>query len=294
MSKINDEGFLELSGVNHNVMHDELNAEKFPILQGLSPLSLRVINQSARVMKIGEGVEMMHAGDTPHDLYFISKGLFRVARLHDGQMQNIAELGVGQLFGEYGALRGKTRFASVYAAEPSTVIRVDLNAVQQVLEADDELKQRIYALMQARLLKSFIFGHDAFGHISDASRDIIAESLKIREAKRDDIIFQAGDAATCFYIILSGEAEICVGDEKNQVILEIRRDNEVLGEARAENGTKYAYTVRAANSLDLLVLDKAAMNLIHRADPSVMPKLNQLMSEEMRQFSVKMKAVLTK
>jgi len=26
----------------------------------------------------------------------------------------------------------------------------------------------------------------------------------------------------------------------------------------------------------------------------VMPKLNQLMSEEMRQFSVKMKAVLTK
>lgn len=290
MSKINDEGFLELSGVHSNATPDQLNAQTFPILQGLSPLSIRVLNQSARVMNIGEGVVMMHAGDTPHDLYFITKGLFRVSRLRDGHMQDIADLGVGQLFGEYGALKGKTRFATVYAAEPSTLIRIDLKVVQQVLEADTELKQRIFALMRARLLNSFIFGHAVFGHISDDSRDMIAQSLTIKTAARDDIIFQAGQPASSFYMIVSGEAEISVGEANNQVVLEIRRDNAVLGEARVENGTKYAYTVRAANTLDLLVLDKEAMNFIHRTDPSVMPKLNQLMTDEMKQFLVKMKA----
>lgn len=290
MSKINDEGFLELSGVNRNALHEDLNVEKFPILQGLTPLSLRVINQSCRVMNIAQGVEMMHAGDTPHDLYFITKGSFHIVKMHDGKMQPIATLGPGHLYGEYGALRGKTRYASVVAAEPSSLIRVDLHSIQQVLDADSHFKARVYDLMRSRMLNSFLFGHKAFSHLSEDAREQVSNFLQLKEFVRDDVIFAAGEKANAYYLILSGEVEICCGSSKNQIVMEIRRDNDVLGETRLENGSKWAYTAQAANSVDLIILDQMAMNAIHKTDASVMPKLNQMMGAQMKETIPKIKA----
>ncbi|MDQ6983768.1 MAG: cyclic nucleotide-binding domain-containing protein, partial [Ghiorsea sp.] len=181
MAKINDDGYLELSGVNNKVFQDVLNAEKFSILSDLSPLSLRVLNQASHVLQVAQGVEMMHAGDTPHDLYFISKGSVSIGKRTNGEMKVVAKLIAGNLYGEYGALRGKTRFASVYTAEPSEIISVDLNAVKQVFDADNDFRDRVYQVMQERLLNSFLFSHTAFRKISSDARNILAKDLKVTE-----------------------------------------------------------------------------------------------------------------
>ncbi len=281
MSKINDDGFLELSGINVT-SKEELSPKVFDILKGLTPLSLRVLNQASRTMTVAKGVQMMHAGDTPHDLYFIAKGSIAITKEIHGQMNLLAKLEAGNIYGEYGALRGKTRFASVHTAETSTIIRVDLKAIQQVIDVDEAFRNRIYAIMRQRLLSSFLFGHPVFKNISKESRDKLSQALTIVEVARDEELFKAGDAAEHYYIVLSGEAEISVGTGKKKVVLEIRRDNHVLGEVRSDKGTKYAYTAQAANNLDLLLLDKKSMQLIHLIEPEVMARLNQVMGTQMK------------
>jgi len=293
MAKINDDGYLELSGVNQKVFKDVLNGEKFSILSGLSPLSLRVLNQASHTLHVSQGVEMMHAGDTPHDLYFINKGSVSIGKKYDGKMKVVAKLIAGNFYGEYGALRGKTRFASVYTAEPSEIIRVDLNAVQQVFDADEEFKKRIYAVMQERMLNSFLFSHPVFKKLPVASRDILAQQLSVVELERDEMLFKDGDAAENYYLILSGEAEITVVLNDVPTVLEVRRENGVLGEVRVEDGKKYAYGVYAANSLDLLVLDKASMQSIQKADPEAIPLLNQMMNHSAKKTALVMKKVLS-
>jgi len=292
MAKINDDGFLELSGVHGEATKDVLNGEKFPILSGLSPLSLRVLNQASHTLHVSQGVEMMHAGDTPHDLYFINKGSVSIGKKNEGKMKVVAKLIAGNFYGEYGALRGKTRFASVYTAEPSEIVRVDLNAVQQVFDADEEFKTRVYAVMQERMLNSFLFSHPVFKKLSSAARDMLAKHLHVVELERDEMLFKDGDDAENYYLILSGEAEITVMLKDVPTVLEVRRENGVLGEVRIEEGKKYAYGVYAANSLDLLKLDKDSMQSIQKVDPEAIPLLNQMMSHSAKKTALVMKKVL--
>ncbi|MCF6208830.1 MAG: cyclic nucleotide-binding domain-containing protein, partial [Ghiorsea sp.] len=136
MAKINEQGFLELSGIHQQGVLQQLNSSVFAVLEGLSPLNLRVLNQAAQVKHIATGVEMIAAGDMPHDLYFIAQGSVTVTRKDVGQSLVVATLKAGNFFGEYGVLRGKNRFASVSTAEPSVLIRVGVKAMQQVLDAD--------------------------------------------------------------------------------------------------------------------------------------------------------------
>jgi len=292
MAKINDDGFLELSGVHSESTKNALNGEKFPILSGLSPLSLRVLNQASHVLHVSKGVEMMKAGDTPHDLYFINKGSVSVAKENRGKMKVIGKLIAGSFYGEYGAIRGKTRFASIYTAEQSEIIRVDLNAVQQVFDGDEAFKARFYEVMKERLLDSFLFSHPVFKMLSATARDTLAKQLDVLELERDEMLFKDGDDAENYYLILSGEAEVTVMLNNVPTVLEVRRENSVLGEVRIEEGKKYAYGVYAANSLDLLRLDKDTMQLIQKADPEAIPLLNQMMSHSAKKTAMVMKKVI--
>ncbi|MDQ6989059.1 MAG: cyclic nucleotide-binding domain-containing protein [Mariprofundaceae bacterium] len=287
MSKINEEGFLELSGVNQiGVSNDALNAQRFPILQGMSPLNLRVLNQYSRIMHVSKGVEMMHAGDTPHDLYFIAEGSIAVAKQHAGKMKVIAQLKAGDVYGEYGALRGKTRFASIYTAQDSKIIRIDLNSFQQVIDADEDFRTRIFKLMKERMLNSFLSGHPVFAGLDQGERMGLSQGLTLIDLPRDELLFEAGSAASDHYMILSGEAEVRVRSEKQEMVVEIRRDNDVLGETRAAKGSKYAYSVCAVNNLDLLLLNQAAMLHIKQLAPSVLPLLAQFMTKQAKKTTV--------
>ncbi len=286
MAKINDEGFLELSGVNNKVFRDVLNAEKFPILSDLSPLSLRVLNQASHVLQVAQGVEMMRAGDTPHDLYFINKGSVSIGKRTDDEMKVVAKLIAGSFYGEYGALRGKTRFASVYTAEPSEIIRVDLNAVKQVFDADERFKARVYEVMQERMLNSFLFGHPVFRNMPADARTILAKDFQVVELDRDEMLFREGEVADKYYMILSGEAEITVSLNNAATVIEVRRENGVLGEVRVKKGEVYAYGVYAANNLDLIVLDKQSMQSIQKVYPNALSLLNQAMNHSAKKTAL--------
>ncbi len=294
MARINDDGFLELSGVNNKVFQEVLNAEKFSILSGVSPLNLRILNQASHLLNVSQGVEMMHAGDTPHDLYFINKGSVSIGKKINDEMKVVAKLIAGNFYGEYGAMRGKTRFASVYTAEKSEIIRVDLNAVQQVFDADEAFKSRVYTVMQERLLKSFLFSYSAFRKLSSTVRDILTKDLEVVELERDNMLFREGDEAKKFYLILSGEAELTVNVDDVPTVLEVRRENGVLGEVRREEGKKYAYGVYAANGLDLLVLDKKSMQNIQKANSEALLLLKQMMNHSAKKTALVMNKILGK
>jgi len=239
-----------------------------------------VLSQASRTMHVAKGVQLMLAGDTPHDLYFISEGKVVVAKEQAGKVKVVAQLNRGDFYGEYGVLRGKTRFASVYTAEPSVIIRVGLNAVQQVLNSDKTFKDRMLNRMKERILHSFLFSYPAFRDLPETSKEMLFTKLEITEFEREETLFIEGEAAEKYYVILSGEAEVFVKSGKKEVLLEIRRDNRILGETRTEKGSKNGYTVRAANQLDLLELDKAAMQLIQQIEPQCLQKLNQIMIEQ--------------
>ena len=287
---MNDD-FLELSGISGESQRRELlSAAEFPILEGLSPLSLRILNNASRIMNVSKGVEMLHEGDTPHDLYFIKHGKMAIGRQAGTQLKVIAQLGAGEIYGEFGALRKKSRYASVYTAESSVIVRVELSAIQQVLEADSEFHKRLEALLTQRMLSSFFFSHPVFHTLPDKERTELARTFPIHFYERNSRIFSQGKTPQGVYLILSGEVEVCYRTRsKEERLLEIRRDNDILGEVAIKNGTELAYSAIAVSNVDVLILDKAAMKVMHDQHPKSFETLEAYINKRSERTVLRLK-----
>jgi CRP-like cAMP-binding protein len=287
---VNDE-YLELSGIHgESENKDSLTGEEFPILEGLSPLSLRILNRAGRNMNVSKGVEMLHEGDTPHDLYFIKHGKMAIGRQSGTQLKVIAELGAGEVYGEFGALRKKARYASVHTAEFSVIIRVELSAVQQVLEADSEFHKRLEALLTRRMLNSFFSSHPVFHTLAEKERSALARLLPIHFYERNSRIFSQGKKPQGIYLILSGEVEVSYRTRsKEERLLEIRRDNDILGEVANKNGTELAYSAVAVSDVDILLLDATAMKTLHDQHPESFKNLEAYINKRSARTVLRLK-----
>ena len=283
--------FLELSGIQgESGKKESLSEAEFPILEGLSPLSLRILNNASRVMNVSKGVEMLHEGDTPHDLYFIKRGKMAIGRQSGTQLKVLAQLGAGEIYGEFGALRKKSRYASVYTAESSIIVRVELSAIQQVLEADSEFHKRLEALLTQRMLSSFFFSHPVFHALPEKERAELAKALPIHFFERDARIFSQGRKPLGVYLILSGEVEIRYRTHANEErLLEIRRDNDILGEVANKNGAELAYSAVAASDADMLMLDRAAMKAMHDQHPKSFENLEAYINKRAERTVLRLK-----
>lgn len=282
--------FLDLSGIHGNATKEILSEKDFPILEGLSPLSMRILNNASQIMHVSKDVEMLHEGDTPHDLYFIKQGTMAIGRQSGNQLKVIAKLKSGEIYGEFGALRKKSRYASVYTAEQSTIIKVELSAIQQVLEADSKFHDRLETLMTHRMLDSFFSSHPVFHALPDRERNELSRTLTVQTYDRNIRIFGQGKAPTGVYLILSGEVEVrYTNKSKEERLVEIRRDNDLLGEVAIKNGTELAYTAVAASNVDILVLDKIAMKVMHDQHPETFRNLENYINKRAERSVVRLK-----
>ena len=282
--------FLDLSGIHGNSTKEILSEKDFPILEGLSPLSMRILNNASQIMHVSKDVEMLHEGDTPHDLYFIKQGTMAIGRQSGNQLKVIAKLKSGEIYGEFGALRKKSRYASVYTAESSTIIKVELSAIQQVLEADSKFHHRLESLMTHRMLDSFFSSHPVFHALPDRERNELARTLNVNTYDRNVRIFTQGKPPTGVYLILSGEVEVrYTNKSKEERLVEIRRDNDLLGEVAIKNGTELAYSAVAASNVDILVLDKAAMKAMHDQHPQTFTTLENYINKRAERSVVRLK-----
>jgi len=266
------DNFLDLSNIRSPQEQTKLlNSQDFPILQNVSPINLRFLNSASYIMHVSKGVEILHEGDMPDDIYFVCDGKLSVARKIDGKLKVLAYLHSGDVYGEFGALRKKSRYASVFTAEPCRIIRVDLRTTRQVLEVDPDLENKLTQILSYRMLDSFFFTHPVFKNLPDDIRTALARELPSRFIKRGERIFSQGGTPDSVYIILSGKTEIRYRNQAGtEVLLEIRRDADMLGELAQNHGNALAYSAVAASDLDMLKLDTGAMQTIEKFHPDTL------------------------
>jgi len=289
-----DQDFLELSGIHSaNISaKTELSSGNFSLLKGLSPLSLRILNDASRLLYVSKGVEIMHEGDNPHDLYFIKKGKVAIARSTAGQQKVAAVLKEGDLFGEFGLLRKKPRVASVFTTEESILIRVKSESVHQVLQADAEFKARLERLLSLRLLSSFFFSHPVFSALPDVIRSALSNELQVEYIQANERIFSQGNKPNGVCLIISGEVEVSHVNKKGQdILVEVRRNSDVLGEIATKDGTALAYSATTASHLDMLKIDSASMKRLHDAYPDVYKRLETYISKRASQTASRLKDI---
>jgi len=113
-------------------------------------LTLKLATESAeRVYAIGEPV--MREGDPGASMFVILSGRVEVtAREGDGPLIHLADLGVGDSFGEMSLLTGTPRTATVTAREETCLIELGKESLRHAFEARPDLVDELGALLHQR------------------------------------------------------------------------------------------------------------------------------------------------
>jgi len=254
-----------------------LSGDQFPILKGMSPVLIGILNNASNLIHVSEDVELLREGDTTRDLYFIAFGAASITKRDGSGVVELCRLGNGDVLGEFAILRGWARFASVRTLKLCHIIRVNGEAVEQVIQVDADFRERLTQLMRKRILSSFLIRHPVFQSLSEAAVSDVAESLNFRFVKKGEQIFEQGSCLDAPCMIISGEATVSV-EGAAPVLLEVLRDKDVIGAAIDEKGRSVCSAV-ATSDTDLLVLDNEALSLFRSHSSHIANQLEQLIAQ---------------
>jgi predicted acylesterase/phospholipase RssA/CRP-like cAMP-binding protein len=130
-----------------------------------------------RVLQPGE--RLVEAGERGDDAFWVERGLMDV---RDETGASVGVLGPGSLVGEYAALTGGERSATVVAAEPSTVSVVPAAALERLLRDDPDLAASVREEAVRRIRRTRAL--DALRHaFSPASADAVAEVAQLADLR---------------------------------------------------------------------------------------------------------------
>ena len=100
------------------------------LLGGLSPDARGRLAASARARLYGNGETIVRQGDSGRTSFLVARGVARVSLAPDDQ--EVARLGVGEVFGEMSWLTGEPRSATVTAAGDTVVFELDDDVLREL------------------------------------------------------------------------------------------------------------------------------------------------------------------
>lgn len=110
---------------------------KTPLAKAVSAKTLERMEQSAKRHSYEKGQEIISRTDELREVYLLVDGVARVIVYSaSGKAVNFRRLEAGALFGEYSAIDGLMRSASVEAVEPCRALSISATLFRELLKTD--------------------------------------------------------------------------------------------------------------------------------------------------------------
>lgn len=185
---------------------------RFGPFAGLTEQETAALLASARVVNAEPGTRVIGQEGLDRDYMVLLEGELEVWRewtTDEGRIESeVGRIRPGEGVGEMALLAGAPRVASVYAVGPSRLLRVDGEAMDELLSwsqhladhmrADAELRGRMNAVRQSR----------AFRSLPLATLQCAVERMRPVEVAAGETVFQQGEKGDAYYMVEAGELEV--------------------------------------------------------------------------------------
>ena len=122
-----------------------------PLFQDLDRKSLEAIANAAVEQSYTAGQEIVRQGDTGVGAFIIKKGRAEAIQDRVGHQHKLAELKVGDMFGEMALLDEFPRSATVRAIEPTTCLGIQRWHFRGILESHPQIALALLPVLTKRL-----------------------------------------------------------------------------------------------------------------------------------------------
>lgn len=165
--------------------HDWSSLRQTPLLEPVSNQTLRQIERDAKYVCFAKGREIITPADELNDVFLLLSGSARVIVFSaSGKAVNFRRVDPGDLFGEFSAIDGQHRSASVEAVEPCTALCMNPVLFLDLMKSDPDFMRGVLSHLVS-LLRSMTGRIVEFSTLAVTSR-IHTELLRMARAAYDD------------------------------------------------------------------------------------------------------------
>jgi len=127
---------------------------EIPLLRSASRETMKRLEKEARHLSFAKGREIVARHDELDDVFILTSGLARVIVISaTGKAVNFRRIDPGDVFGEFAAIDGERRSASVEAVEASTVVSLSSETFRELM-ADDPAFMNAVLMHLVKLLRA--------------------------------------------------------------------------------------------------------------------------------------------
>jgi CRP-like cAMP-binding protein len=227
---------------------------QLPLFTPLSEDQLSRLCAQCSIVNYKAGKKIILRGTAGDSFYIILSGKTRIV-IGDtyGEERVVNVLSTGDCFGEIALIENVPRTATVIAASPVSLLKLERRHFEEFLAALPVEKKRITdSIRHGKLLMSI----PLFTYLSPDQFSYLIDHCNVESFKKDEVIFRQGEVGDKFYIIKEGLVTVSRLEDERQVLVKTIEKGSVFGEIALVKNLPRTAQATAASDLCVLSLHK--------------------------------------
>ena len=244
------------------------------------PQALGEIASNMQLKQYPQGEMILREGDPGNALYLIVSGRVRVLKAdpknRGGDLIEIAQLGEGEIFGEFAILADFRRHATVQAMDDCHVYEIPRQLLGELNKSYPEMAAHLEGYYRDRLLNSLLNTSSFFQALPEDAREGVLKKFKPIRADAEKYLLTEGDFPAGFYVVLLGSVDVvqATGPQTAQVVATLA-EGDHFGATALMRGELATASVMARGAMEVACLPAKDFYEVVAANPVLWAALRE-------------------
>lgn len=234
----------------------ERHVSPFPLFSDLDTAAFLAVVKRMDRRVYAPGTLICNEGDPGDSLYLVASGVLQVLKTVGEQQIQLARLGSGSFFGEFGLLTDGQRHASVKSLEECELLELRRDVLMELSHEHPTISWTLRTFYQQRVMSMVMTTSPLFQAVSPEERKSVLGRFAFRRFMQGELIVREGKQGTGFYVILVGTAAVsALAANGAEVKLGVLSEGDYFGEMSLLSGCVAEASVRAESVTEVLMLE---------------------------------------
>ena len=182
--------------------------------------TLRALVQGAKQVDLPAGEYLFVEGEAANSFFVLVEGTVEVLRQVSSREVALRHMASGEAVGLFGLFSGAQRAACARAIGDVVAIEVSSARLQEVLDTDDVLHERLLRFYRERLMEGFLGATRIFTDVDSIARARIIGRFQPKDLEAGEALLQPGEVTNLVAVVTHGSLWL---EEKSRAGTEARR-----------------------------------------------------------------------
>ncbi len=165
---------------------------------------LEALAKGAMQCDVSEGEYLFVEGDPADSFYVVTEGTLEILRRKDDREVALRHLSHGEAIGLFGLFSGQQRAACARAIGHAVVLQIPAVALQQVIEGDARLHDRMVGFYQERILEGFLGSSRVFSDVDSIARARMIGKFVEKQYQPGATVMHPGELCNLIGVVTHG------------------------------------------------------------------------------------------